>query len=209
MKILLGLLFLFCCQSSFAQSVQGTSCQLENMEELTQLMSLKNWVEAQSKIQSYQQKLDKSCWEYRFLGELYQLTGAQIPKEKIDIQALELDFEYGKSSLAKDHVLLMTAATLYGVILGAYTFGIMTETSEQVGVPLSIALGGVGLYSSYRWIKSEPKKTNMGIAFTSGLVIAPIYTSLIFNDQLSKMDGKPIATILMTSSTLGKIIMSY
>ena len=104
MKFFLSLFFLLCCQSSFAQSVQGTSCQLENMEELTQLMAFKNWVEAQSKIQSYQQKLDKSCWEYRFLGELYQLTGAQIPKEKIDIQALELDFEYGKSSLASRRI---------------------------------------------------------------------------------------------------------
>jgi hypothetical protein len=213
-------LFVFVFLSYFAMysiSFANTKhCQV-SLAELTPLLKQKNYFEAKLKIKALQAQISTDCWEYDFIKELDDL----VPNDMMPIAELEatgvtekynpltLKLEFEKSSLAKDHVLLMTTSTVAGVFLGMYTFGLMFETDAQLGIPLSIGFGGAALYGAYQWIKAEPRKTNVGSAFTSGLLIAPMYTTILLGDSISQMSEKQSASLLVGTSLLGGIGMSY
>jgi hypothetical protein len=211
--IFLVLFYFVMLSISFANQ---KNCQV-SLAELTPLLKQKNYFEAKLKIKNLQAQVSQDCWEYDFIKELDEL----VPNDMMPMAELEatgvtekynpltLKLEFEKSSLAKDHVLLMTTSTVAGVLFGIYTFGLMFETDAQLGIPLSIGFGGAALYSAYQWIKTEPRKTNIGSAFTSGLLITPMYTTILLGDSLSQMSEKQGVSLLVGSSLLGGVGMSY
>lgn len=213
---ILQVLCFFSCFIPQLSLANPNPCQI-SLAELTPLLKQKNYFEAKLKIKNLQVQVDQNCWEYDFIKELDALIPADtLPlselqstgiSEKYNTVTLQLEFE--KSSLAKDHVLFMTTSTIAGVLFGMYTFGLMFETDAQVGIPLSIAFGGGALYGAYEWIKNKPRKTNIGSAFTSGLIIAPIYTALWLDDYLSQMSEKQGVSLMVGASLLGGVGMSY